>query len=254
MASSPEYPDLRWMPPRSWTNTTRSSVQLIVIHATEGSEGPTSAEDGAAYDQRRTDGTSTHFFHDSDTTVQCVNTAAIAHAARTQGNRRGIQHELCGRAGQGAAGWADAASQGTLRQAAKQVARDCVKWGIPVRKLNASQVAAAAGFKGICGHADITLAFPQDNGDHTDPGPTFPWTAFLAMVRAELENNVTKNDFMAWLDEWAASTNGQAALRLAAGVGVHNQKLGHGPGNIGQALMRVDANVQALTEPTPPTA
>lgn len=184
---SAEYPDLRWMPPASWTNANRSSVQLIVIHTTEGSEGPNSAEDGAAYDQRRTDGTSTHFFHDSDSTVQCVRTEDIAHAARHQGNLRGIQHELCGRAGQGGAGWADAASQGTLRRAAKQCARDAKKWGIPVRKLSATQV--AAGAKGICGHVEITYAFPQDSGTHTDPGPTFPWSQFLDLIQAEMEGD-----------------------------------------------------------------
>jgi hypothetical protein len=185
MASSPEYPDLRWMPPASWTNANRTSVQLIVIHTTEGSEGPMSAEDGAAYDQRRTDGTSTHFFHDSDSTVQCVRTEDIAHAARHQGNLRGVQHELCGSAYQGSAGWADAVSQGTLRQAARQCARDARKWSIPVRKLTVGQV--ADGVKGFCGHVEITYAFPQDNGTHTDPGPTFPWADFLDLVQAELE-------------------------------------------------------------------
>jgi hypothetical protein len=188
MAQSSEYPDLRWMPPASWTNANRSSVQLIVIHTTEGSEGPSSAEDGASYDQRRTDGTSTHFFHDSNSTVQCVRTADIAHTARHQGNLRGVQHELCGRAGQGNTGWADANSQGTLRQAAKQCARDAKKWGIPVRKLTTAQV--ADGARGFCGHVEITYAFPQDNGTHTDPGPTFPWSDFLGMVQAELEGDM----------------------------------------------------------------
>jgi hypothetical protein len=196
MAQSPEYPDLRWMPPKSWTDANRTAVQLIVIHTTEGSEGPTSAEDGAGYDQRRTDGTSTHFFHDADSTVQCVRTADQAHAARAQGNRRGIQHELCGRAGQGAAGWDDQVSQGTLRQAAKQCARDAKKWGIPVRRLTVAQV--AAGDKGICGHVDITHAFPQDNGTHTDPGPNFPWSQFLDLVRAEMEDDVTPDELLGY--------------------------------------------------------
>lgn len=186
MAQSSEYPDLKWMPPKSWSFANRTSVQLIIIHDTEGSEGFSSAEEGAGYDQRRTDGTSTHYFHDQDSTVQCVRTEDISHAARTQGNLRGIQHELCGRADQGATGWADAASAGTLRQAAQQVARDCRKWNIPVRKLSSGQV--AAGTKGICGHAEITIAFPQDNGTHTDPGPTFPWGSFISMVQDELES------------------------------------------------------------------
>lgn len=185
MTQSPEYPDLPWMPPKSWDDSNRSSVQLVVIHTTEGSASASSAEDGAAYDQRRTDGTSTHYFHDSDSTIQCVRTADQAHAARTQGNRRGIQHELCTRAG--SANWADAYHQAMLRKAARQAARDSKKWGIPVRHLTVAEV--AAGVKGFCGHWDITRAFPQDNGSHTDPGLNFPWTQFLDMVRAELDGD-----------------------------------------------------------------
>jgi N-acetylmuramoyl-L-alanine amidase len=186
MTQSPEYPDLKWMPPASWTNANRTSVQLIVIHDTEGSETATSAEDGASYDQRRTDGTSTHYFHDTNSTVQCVRTEDIAHAARTEGNKRGIQHELCGKAGQGVIGWADPGSTAELHLAAKQCARDAKKWGIPVRHLTIAQI--VDGDKGFCGHADITRAFPQDKGTHTDPGPDFPWSTFLDMVRAEMED------------------------------------------------------------------
>lgn len=192
MAQSVEYPDLLWMPPRSWTNANRTSVQVVVIHDTEGSEGVNSAENGASYDQRRTDGTSTHYFHDQDSTVQCVLTEDIAHTARSNGNRIGIHHELCGKASQGAAGWADEASRGTIVQAAKQVARDCLKWKIPVRKLTPSQV--AAGVKGICGHADITRAFPEDGGTHTDPGPTFPWETFLTLVEIEVAATLSNAD------------------------------------------------------------
>jgi N-acetyl-anhydromuramyl-L-alanine amidase AmpD len=195
MTQSPEYPDLRWMPPRSWTKADRKSVQLIVIHVTDGASRASAAEDGAAYDQRRTDGTSTHYFHDSDSTVQCVRTEDRAHAARTQGNIRGIQHELCTTAD--GADWTDAYHQALLRRAAKQAARDARKWKIPVRHLTVAQV--ADGEKGFCGHVDITKAFPADHGTHIDPGPTFPWSQFLTLVRAELdptppEDEVTSAD------------------------------------------------------------
>lgn len=182
MARSSEYGDLTWVRPNSWTDANRKSVQLIVIHTTEGSARGESAEDGAAYDARRTDGTSTHYFHDSNSTIQCVRTEDQAHAARAQGNRRGIQHELCTRAG--SANWSDAYHQAMLKRAAKQAARDAKKWGIPVRHLTVSEV--ADGVKGFCGHVDITYAFPQDKGTHTDPGKSFPWTQFLTYVRAEM--------------------------------------------------------------------
>lgn len=185
MTQSAEYPDLVWIPPKSWTNANRTDVQVIVIHATDNTEGTTSAEDGARYDQVRTDGTSTHYFHDANSTIQCVRTEDIAHAARANGNRIGIQHELCGYASQSADQWADAASVATLRIAARQVARDCRKWGIPVIRLTPTGI--AAGVKGICGHVDITAAFPQDHGTHTDPGPNFPWSMFLGLVQTELD-------------------------------------------------------------------
>lgn len=181
MTQSPEYPDLPWVPPLWWQRAGRTSVQFIVIHATDGSEGRTSAEDGAAYDARRSEKVSTHYFHDSDSTVQCVRTEDIAWAAYPHGNHLGIQHELCGLASQTAAQWEDPASLGTLHQAARQVARDCLKWGIPVRHITPSQM--AAGVKGIGGHWDVTRAFPADGGDHTDPGPNFPWDLFLRMVQ-----------------------------------------------------------------------
>lgn len=181
MAQSPEYPDLKWVVPKSWTNADRTSVQLIVIHDTEGSSHAQSAEDGAAYDARRTDGTSTHYFVDNTSIVQCVRTNDRAHTARSQGNKRGIQYELCARASWTKAKWLDAAyGKPMLERAAAQCARDAKKWGIPVRKLTPTQV--AAGAKGFCGHADITKAFPEDRGSHTDPGPNFPWAEFISMV------------------------------------------------------------------------
>ncbi len=182
MAKSPEYPDLNWVVPRSWRNANRTSVQLIVIHDTEGSSHAQSAEDGAAYDARRTDGTSAHYFVDSNSVVQCVRTDDVAHTARAQGNARGIQYELCARASWTKAKWMDP-SYGLpmLQRAAAQCARDAAKWGITIRKLTPTQV--AAGTKGFCGHADITKAFPADRGTHTDPGPNFPWDEFINMVK-----------------------------------------------------------------------
>lgn len=182
MAKSKEHPTLEFIEPKSWTKGRQEKVRVIVIHSTEGHEHTRAAEDGASYDQRRTDGTSTHYFVDPDTAVQCVYTTDTAHTARRKGNRIGIQYELCGKAGQSAAQWDDDASNAILRRAAKIAAVDAKRYGIPIRKLSPEEV--RAGKSGFCGHVDITKAFPEDRGSHTDPGKNFPWTEFLTLVLA----------------------------------------------------------------------
>ncbi len=225
MAQSKDFPDLKFVEAKSYGNgRDGKAIRFIVIHYTAGSERATSAEDGAAYDQRRTDGTSTHHFHDQDSTIQCVRLRDRANAARHRGNRLGIQHELCGTA-QTRAQWLDAASKATLERAAKQVARECRMFDIPVRRLSVAETRRAwtefpNGPKGIVGHVDCTRAFPEDGGDHTDPGADFPWDVFLDMVRKamapEEEDDgmatITQAQFNERMNAWAASTS---ALRLA---------------------------------------
>lgn len=181
-----EYSDLLFVAPAAWGSGRPTGMpSVVVIHYTAGSETRTSAENGAAYDQTRTDGTSCHYFHDQDSTIQCVRTEDRANSAFYHGNRLGIQHELCGTL-QTRAQWLDLASYATLVRCARQVARDCLRWDIPVRRIGPTEVRAAyydGTPGGICGHVDVTYAFPEDNGDHTDPGPDFPWDVFMALVR-----------------------------------------------------------------------
>lgn len=248
MAQSREYPELKFVEAKSYgSGRSGKGVRLIVIHYTAGSEGPTSAEDGAAYDARRTDGTSCNYFHDRNSTVQCVYTWDTAHSARRRGNLLGTQHELCGTA-QTREQWLDAASMGTMKQAAKWVAADCRKYGIPVRRLSVAETRRAwtefpNGPKGIVGHVDCTEAFPEDNGTHTDPGKAFPWDIFLRMVRDELEgDDVSAADVIEALE----STKGQAAIATAAGRGTHNQKVGASDVTIGQVLQPIPVQLGTL--------
>ena len=205
MAQSAEYPDLKWVPAKAkGSGRDGKAVRYIVIHYTAGSERSTSAEDGAAYDQRRTDGVSTHFFVDQNSVIQCVRTSDRANAARTKGNRLGIQYELCGTV-QTRAQWLDAASLPTLKLAAKQVARDCKKYNIPVRRLSVSETRRAwteypNGPRGIVGHVDCTRAYPEDGGDHTDPGDAFPWDVFLDLVRDEMEEEELTPAERTWIE------------------------------------------------------
>jgi hypothetical protein len=202
---SPDWPDLPFVQAKAFgTGRDGRSAKYSVIHYTAGSERSTSAEDGAAYDQRRTDGTSTHYFHDQNSTVQCVLLANRANAAFHKGNRLGIQHELCGTI-QTREQWLDPASLATIDRAAYQVARDHKRFGIPIRRLSPAQVRAcwydgAPG--GICGHVDVTLAYPEDGGTHTDPGTAFPWDVFMDRVQLHFEGVD-----MAQLDDVQAAVN-----------------------------------------------
>lgn len=158
----------------------------IIVHTTEGSEHARSAEDGNAYDARRTDGTSTHVFVDTDTVVQEVNSYDRAHAALAVGNNRGYQIELCGRAGQVASQWADASSSAELMLAAQHCARVALKLGIPARWLTRDQMLARE--KGFATHKNVTDWIA---GTHTDPGPNFPFGAFMTMVRRFMREYTT---------------------------------------------------------------
>lgn len=194
MTQSKEFPQYTWVTPNSYTKGRKTGQpSVIFIHTTEGSEGAHSAEDGAAYDARRTDGTSTHFFVDEDSTVQCVLTTDEAHAARSHGNDVGIQIEVCGKAGQSATQWADKASAGAIEQAARVCVAIRKKYGasrFPLVNLTPTQL--RSGQHGFAEHKDATLAWPEDGGTHTDPGPNFPWSKLFNRIK-EIENPEEQN-------------------------------------------------------------
>ncbi|MBG0818315.1 N-acetylmuramoyl-L-alanine amidase [Planomonospora sp. ID82291] len=167
---------------RYYTKGRVRPVRLIVCHSMEAPEKPTTAEAVARWFATSSPRTSTHVNVDNNSMVRSVDDGDTAWCA-PNANADGLHVELTGYARQTRTEWLDAFSRATLANAAKVVARWCKKYKIPVRKLTPSEV--AAGKKGICGHVDVTRAYPG-TGDHTDPGKHFPWDVFLSMVRAEL--------------------------------------------------------------------
>lgn len=241
MARSVEWPDLERVEPRWYTPGRRRTVQLIVVHHTAGSEGPTSAEAGAAYDARRPERVSCHYFHDSNSTVQGCYTWDTSWTAHAEGNARGIHHELCGTL-QTRAQWLDPVSDATLWLAARQMARDAIRYAIPVRRLTIAQM--RAGERGFCGHGDVVQAWGQ--GDHTDPGPWFPWDVLLARVQRFLTDTSIGEDDMK-LVRW----HGSGAVFATNGVTAYWVRTPARVAQIGAVYLDDDTpDVELVTDPT----
>lgn len=160
------------------TRVPSRTVTTVVIHTMEIPERSGAARRCAAWFASEVSEVSAHYCVDADEIVQCVDEADIAWHARG-GNTASIGIELAGYARQTAAEWADPTSAPILARAAELVADICSRHAIPVRRVRASGL--RRGAHGITGHADVSVAFRKS--DHWDPGPAFPWAAFLRQVR-----------------------------------------------------------------------
>lgn len=166
MTQSPDFPELEYIHAVG-DGGTRSETQCVVIHATDNTAP---ARNEAVYASRRTDNVSAHIYGDENELIQALPLGHIAYGCFSMGNNRSVQFELCGLSNQ--------LSDATLRKAAPYVAKVCQRYGLPIQHVGPE--ALRNGVKGICGHGDVTLAWHQ--GDHTDPGPSFPWATFLGYV------------------------------------------------------------------------
>src|SRR5688572_1931164 len=169
--------------PKSYTPGRNRAPKLIVWHHTAGSEGPKSAEAGAAYDKTRLDGTSCHAFFDSEGPgLQEVPFGDRSHTAFFYGNEIGVHFELCGTL-QTREQWLDPISLATLRTAAEAGRYTGEVLGIAPKRLSDAEVRRAWDVGDVTGHCDhwaITRVFGL--GNHTDVGPYFPWDVFMPMI------------------------------------------------------------------------
>ena len=168
---------------KNYTRGRLKAVRLIVLHDMESPEKGDTAESVARYFATTTRQASAHFCVDADSVVQCVKESDTAWAAPGV-NADGIHIEHAGYASQSRGQWLDAYSTRMLNLSARLTARLCKAHGIPAVKLTPAQL--KAGMRGIIGHHEATVAYPPNAG-HTDPGPNFPWDAYLVAVRAELD-------------------------------------------------------------------
>lgn len=170
---------MKFIQARHYQPGRRKPIRLLVIHDMEAPEGPLTAENVAAYFAAAdTRVASAHYCIDNNTVVQCVQDGDTAYAAKGA-NADGLHFELAGYARQTPDEWVDAYSLSMLHLAAALVAFKAKQYGIPIRRLSPREV--QDGKAGICGHGDVTAAYPPGTG-HTDPGASFPWNGFLDLV------------------------------------------------------------------------
>jgi len=165
---------------------------LLVVHVTVSPEVEGAARGVVGFWNRGRTG-STQYVVDNREIIQAVREKAYAWAAGTTANKWGIHVEHCGMI-QTVRQWRDGYSTAELRLSAPLFAELGQKYGIPLRRLSPAGVRAAVASGnpaqgGICGHADITAAFPGETS-HTDPGVNFPWTLWMGMVRNAAQPSV----------------------------------------------------------------
>lgn len=163
----------------------RKEVRVVVIHTMECQELKGRARwcaewfAGKYAPRYPAPQASAHYMVDDLETVQGVRESDMAwHAGSANPFSIGVEH--AGYAGQNAQQWDDEYSRAVLDRSARLVAGICDRWHIPIAKLGPGEL--QQGQHGICGHVDCTNAFSGGRG-HSDPGPGFPWQAYLALVR-----------------------------------------------------------------------
>jgi hypothetical protein len=182
-----QYPDIPYDgPPKSYGKTSYPK-RYIAIHNTSNDATDTGEAD---YAQRRTDGTSSHYYVDANSITQSLTTELGAnHAGSTTGNRHAISYEITGVNGWSRARWMSSVAWSLL---ARQIARDCRKHGIVPQLLTVAQMQDGKA-TGIVTHDLMRRAWHGTT--HTDPGPNFPLDHLLALVKAELDGGMTMADY-----------------------------------------------------------
>lgn len=157
-----------WIASPNYSSRGGSSVRLVIIHTAEGA---TTYEALGNFFKGSSAGVSSHVGID-DKAGKCGEYVKRGNKAWTAGdaNPYSVNAELCGFASWSPAEWDRHPNM--LANCAQWIAEECKYYGIPIKKLNASQ--AQSGQKGVCGHVDVS-----GPGGHWDPGPNFPWSRVI---------------------------------------------------------------------------
>lgn len=160
------------------TSGPNGTVTRVVLHATVSPCIIGGARSVADYFTRSTAGGLAHYVVDPTQIVQCADEAQQTWGAPP--NQGSIHVEMCDPQTGNPQRWSDPLHQSMLAIAVPLVRDICVRHGLPLAYVDATQL--KAGGRGITTHADVSAAWRQT--DHTDPGRDFPLTAFVAAVAA----------------------------------------------------------------------
>lgn len=172
-------PDPAYLGPAKWHGGRQelSPLKRVVIHCTVSPCTPGGARATAAYFEHNTSPGSAHYVVDPGEVVQCVGDHTVAYHAPPNSDTIGV--ELCDPQAGSPARWADANHRAMLARAAELVARLCLAYDLPIKRIG--PVRLRLGMRGICGHVDVSQTWHQS--DHTDPGVGFPWDDFMGLVQ-----------------------------------------------------------------------
>lgn len=151
----------------------------IVIHGTVSACEAGVARDTARYFARTvTRPSSAHYVVDPAEVVQVVGDHQVAYHAPPNDDTIGVEH--CDPQTGPASRWQDPEHRAMLALSAGLVARLCLAYDVPIRRVGV--IGLKLGRRGITGHGAVSLAFRQST--HTDPRQGFPWRAYIKAVQA----------------------------------------------------------------------
>jgi N-acetyl-anhydromuramyl-L-alanine amidase AmpD len=140
----------------------------------------------ASYATRRTDGVSSHFYHDKVEVIQSLDTNSKAgHAGSSTGNNNALCSEITGLNSWTRAQWLASVNwDETGEVIAYTLTHDPDFVGFQIRRASVQEMKDNPKVKAFYSHDDMRRAWGGTT--HTDPGSNFPWDKLFASVNKYL--------------------------------------------------------------------
>ena len=185
----------KWMPSPNYSSRGGAGVRLIVLHTAEGA---LSIESLGNFFASSSSGVSSHVgIDDGDPIGEYVKRGNKAWTA-ANANPVAVQAELCGFASWSKGAWQNDHAN-MLDNAARWIAEEAAKYGLPIVKLSAG--AAQGSGRGVCQHRDLG----SWGGNHSDCGNGFPMDDVIAAAKAYASGQQPEDEmgYPNWFWEWA---------------------------------------------------